>query len=74
VVAGRQEGRLASVSANGAAQIGTVEPTSGQPFKKLVDLPTAFRPRGLTWSKDGDRVIYAAQEFNGDIVMYEMIR
>ena len=49
-----------------------VEPASAQPFKKLVDLPTAFRPRGLTWSKEGDRVIFAAQEFNGDIVMDEL--
>jgi Tol biopolymer transport system component len=63
---------VASVSANAAAQIWVVEPESAQPFKKLVDLPTAFRPRGLTWSKEGDRVIYAAQEFNGDIVMYDL--
>ena len=63
---------VASVPANGAAQIWVVEPSSAQPFKKLLDLPTAFRPRGLTWSKDGGRVIYAAQEFNGDIVMYDL--
>jgi Tol biopolymer transport system component len=53
---------VASVAANGPAQIWVVEPASAQPFKKLVELPTAFRPRGLAWSKEGDRVIYAAQE------------
>jgi Tol biopolymer transport system component len=63
---------VASVSANGPAQIWVVEPTSPRPFKKLVELPTALRPRGLTWSKDGDRVIYANQEFNSDIVMYDL--
>ena len=63
---------VASVPANGAAQIWVVEPSNAQPFRKLLDLPTAFRPRGLTWSKDGQRVIYAAQEFNGDIVMYDL--
>jgi eukaryotic-like serine/threonine-protein kinase len=68
----RKRVAVASVSANGAAQIWTVEPGSAQPFRKLVDLPTAIRPRGMTWSKDGDRVIYAAEEFNGDIVMYDL--
>jgi Tol biopolymer transport system component len=63
---------VASVAANGPAQIWVVEPTSPQPFKRLVELPTAFRPRGLTWSKDGARVIYASQEFNGDIVLYDL--
>jgi hypothetical protein len=32
------------------------------------------RPRGLTWSKESDRVLYASQEFDGDIVMYDIAR
>ena len=40
---------------------------------RRVVAETAFRRRSRpTWSKEGDRVIYAAQEFNGDIVMYDL--
>ena len=38
--------RCASVPANGAAKSGWLSRRASQPFKKLVDLPTAFRPRG----------------------------
>ncbi len=63
---------VASVSANAQSQIWIIEPDSKQPVRKLIDFPIAVRPRGLTWSKDGDRVIFGSQEFNGDIVMYDL--
>jgi serine/threonine protein kinase len=65
---------VASLPANGPAQIWVVEPSAPQPYRKLLDLPTTVRVRGLTWSKDGGSVIYAGQEFNDDIVMYELNR
>ena len=63
---------VASVSANAQSQIWIIEPDSEQPVRKLIDFPIAVRPRGLTWSKEGDRVIFGSQEFNGDIVMYDL--
>ena len=65
---------VASVSANAQSQIWIIEPNSKQPVRKLIDFPIAVRPRGLTWSKDGDRVIFGSQEFNGDLVMYDLDR
>ena len=68
---GRKLGVL-SIPANGPAEIWIVEPKGGDPVKKLVDLPAGTRPSGITWSKEGDRVIVANQEYQGDIVMYEL--
>jgi len=65
---------VASVSANAQSQIWIIEPDSKQPIRKLIDFPIAVRPRGLTWSKDGERVIFGSQEFNGDLVMYDLDR
>jgi Tol biopolymer transport system component len=62
------------VSAGGAPQIWIVEPHSAQPYRKLAEWPASARPRGLTWSKAGDRVLTASQEFSGDIVMYDITR
>jgi Tol biopolymer transport system component len=65
---------VASVSANAQSQIWIIEPDSKQSIRKLIDFPIAVRPRGLTWSKDGERVIFGSQEFNGDLVMYDLDR
>jgi hypothetical protein len=65
---------VASVSANAQSQIWIIEPDSKPPIRKLIDFPIAVRPRGLTWSKDGERVIFGSQEFNGDLVMYDLDR
>jgi len=65
---------VASVSANAQSQIWIIEPRSPQPIRKLIDFPIAVRPRGLTWSKDGDRIIFGSQEFNGDLVTYDVDR
>jgi Tol biopolymer transport system component len=65
---------VASVSANAQSQIWIIEPRTPQPIRKLIDFPIAVRPRGLTWSKDGDRIIFGSQEFNGDLVTYDVDR
>jgi Tol biopolymer transport system component len=63
---------LLSIPANGPAEIWIIEPKAPEPLKKLVELPPLVRPKGITWTKEGDRVIIANQEYNGDIVMYEL--
>jgi Tol biopolymer transport system component len=63
---------VASLSTNAPAQLWVVEPSAAMPYRKLIDLPANVRVRGVTWSKNGDRVIYSAQEFNGDIVMHDL--
>jgi eukaryotic-like serine/threonine-protein kinase len=65
---------VASVSNGAPAQIWIVEPRGAQPFRKLADLPATVRPRGLAWSKESDRVLYASEDFPGDIVMYDLTR
>ena len=65
---------VASVSTGAPAQIWIVEPRGAQPFRKLADLPATVRPRGLAWSKGSDRVLYASEDFPGDIVMYDVTR
>jgi TolB protein len=65
---------VASVAANGLAQIWVVELGAPQPFRKLIDLPVAIRPRGLTWTRDGKTVVFAAQETPSDIILYDLER
>jgi Tol biopolymer transport system component len=61
-----------AIPGSGPAEIWIVEPKGHEPMKKLTDLPATVRPRGITWTKEGDRVIIANQEYNGDIVMYDL--
>jgi serine/threonine protein kinase len=64
---------VASVPANASSQIWIVEPGATPPIRKLIEFPIAIRPRGLTWAKEGDRVIFGSQEFNGDLVLYDVM-
>ena len=71
---GRQAtwGAARFAAGNGPAQIWISDkPQGAQPLRKLIDFPPAARPRGITWSKEGDRIIVANQEYSGDIVMYQ---
>ena len=61
-----------SIPANGPAEIWIVEPKASDPVRKLVDLPASVRPRGISWSNDGDRLIVAIEDYLGDIVMYDL--
>ena len=61
-----------NMAANGPAQIWIVDPQAKQPFRKLIDLPSDTRPRGITWSKDSTHVVIANQQYSGDIVMYDL--
>ena len=65
--------RLAAASVtNGRSEIWIVEPGARQPFRKILDFDAAERPRGLTWTRDGSGLIFANQEFPGDIVMFDV--
>jgi Tol biopolymer transport system component len=68
--------RLAAVSAgaNTTAQLWVIEPGSKQPFRKIVDLPSSMRPRGVAWAADGKTVVYGNQETESDVVLYEVQR
>jgi Tol biopolymer transport system component len=61
-----------SIPANGPVEIWIVDPQAAQPFQKLLDLPPDTRPRGISWTKDGQRLIIANQQYSGDIVMYDV--
>jgi Tol biopolymer transport system component len=65
--------RLAAVGVPGVANasIWIVEPDSSQPFRKLVELPGAVRPRGITWTGDGSSLIFGRQEALSDLVLFE---
>jgi Tol biopolymer transport system component len=66
--------RLAAVwnPASGVSSIWIVEPEGREPLKKLADLPSTVRPRGITWTGDGAGVIIAQQESVSDIVLFEL--
>jgi serine/threonine protein kinase len=68
--------RVAAVSmaANANAQIWIVDPESSTPFQKLVELPPGVRMRGITWAPDGSNIVFAKQEPQTDIVLYDLKR
>jgi Tol biopolymer transport system component len=63
--------RLAAVSVtgNGNAIIWIVEPQGREPFRRLMELPGAVRPRGITWTIDGSSLIFGRQEAISDLVV-----
>jgi Tol biopolymer transport system component len=63
-----------SVTANTPASVWIIEPDSRTPFRKLLDLPGAVRPRGVTWTHDGSSLIIASQQSVSDIVLYDVGR
>jgi serine/threonine protein kinase len=65
---------VVTVPANAPSAIWIVEPESKVPFRKIVDLHPGVRPRGITWARDGSRIIMASQESVSDLVLYELGR
>ena len=77
LVAWAPDGRriaMATVPANAPASIWIVEPTAPTPFKQLMTLKPNQRPRGLTWTTDGARLIIATEESLSDLVLHELGR
>jgi len=77
LVAWAPDGRrvaVATVPANAPAVIWIVDPSAAIPFRKLTELKPTVRPRGLTWTTDGSRLILARQEPLSDLVLHELGR
>jgi len=68
--------RLAALtaSANGIAQLWVIDPAGRQPFRKIVDLPIGVRPRGMTWTRDSQAIVFGNWETPSDIVLYQVQR
>ena len=61
---------VATVPANAPAAIWIVEPGAAAPFRRLMELESTVRPRGLTWTRDGSRLIVAGQQSLSDLVLH----
>jgi serine/threonine protein kinase/Tol biopolymer transport system component len=77
LVAWAPDGRrvaVVTVPANAPAVIWIVDPESPTPFRRLMELEPTARPRGLTWTNDGSRLIIASQRSLSDLVLHEIGR
>ncbi|MEO7796000.1 MAG: protein kinase [Thermoanaerobaculia bacterium] len=65
--------RLAVEQQSGAfdGAIWIVEPGSSHPYRKLLDLPSGVRLRGITWSRDGASLVVGRIQRSGDIFLAE---
>ena len=77
VVAWAPDGKrvaVVTVPANAPSVIWIVEPAASTPFRRLLELEPTVRPRGLSWTRDGSRLIMSSQESLSDLVLYELSR
>jgi Tol biopolymer transport system component len=65
---------VVTIPANAPAVVWIVEPGGRTPFRKLIELKPAARPRGITWSTSGTQIILATQESLSDLMLYEITR
>jgi Tol biopolymer transport system component len=65
---------VVTVPANSPSAIWIVEPAAAAPFRRLIELQPGVRPSGLTWTRDGSRLIMSSQESLSDLVLYELDR
>jgi Tol biopolymer transport system component len=65
---------VATVPANAPSALWIVEPAAATPFRRLLELEQTVRPRGLTWTRDGKRLIMSSQESLSDLVLYDLER
>jgi serine/threonine protein kinase/Tol biopolymer transport system component len=65
--------RLAVVAQNSntAASIWIVTTDAKAPFRKLIELPVGPRIRGISWTRDGNAVIFGQHDSTGDIVLMD---
>jgi Tol biopolymer transport system component len=68
--------RIAGVRfpANAVGSIWIVDPSGVQPTRKLIDLPAAMRPHGVTWSADGSSILISGAESSSDIVLFDLTK
>ena len=77
LVAWSRDGRrvaVVTVPANAPSALFVIEPEGRTPFQKVTEFGPTVRPRGLTWTRDGTRVIIARQESLSDLVLHEIAR
>lgn len=77
VVAWAPDGKrlaVVTVPANAPSAIWIVEPAASTPFRRLLELQPTIRPSGLSWTRDGSRLIMSTQESLSDLVLYELAR
>ena len=68
--------RIAGVRfpANAVGSVWIVDPSGVEPTRKLMDLPVAMRPHGLTWSADGASLLVSGTETSSDIVLFDVAK
>jgi Tol biopolymer transport system component len=65
---------VATVPANAVSAIWIVEPGAATPFRRVIELEPNVRPRGLTWTRDGTRLIMSSEVSLSDLVLHEVQR
>jgi Tol biopolymer transport system component len=69
--------RLAAVRSPGGAGLSSVwvvEPGAARPFRRLLEVPVGVRLRGITWSADGQSVLYGQDQSSSHIVLFDQAR
>jgi dipeptidyl aminopeptidase/acylaminoacyl peptidase len=62
----------AAIAASSASSLTIIEPESRSPYRKLIDLPVTGRPRGFTWTRDGNAIILGNRQAPSDIVLFDV--
>ena len=65
---------VATVPANAVSAIWIVEPGAATPFRRVIEFEPTVRPRGLTWTRDGTRLIMSSEASMSDLVLHEVQR
>ncbi len=68
--------RIAGVRfpANAVGSVWIVDPSGVEPTRKVLDLPVAMRPHGLTWSADAAGLLLSGIETSSDIVLFDVAK
>jgi TolB protein len=65
---------VVTVPANAPSALWIVEPTAAKSFQRVLEFEPTIRPRGLTWTRDGSRLVMSSQESLSDLVLYDLER
>jgi serine/threonine protein kinase/Tol biopolymer transport system component len=65
---------VAGQPGGGLISIWIVEPDGPAVYRKLIDLPTGSRVRGLSWTRDGSALIIGKRDTSSDIVMLDSVK
>ena len=65
---------VAGQPGGGLISVWIVEPDGPTVYRKLIDLPTGSRVRGLSWTRDGSALIIGKRDTSSDIVMLDSVK